>query len=136
MAVTFESEAGLLGVRFTDPGIMTAAPYRVVDPTHWVFSGTGLKEGASFGEKSLHERIPGGASGHETDKRSPSSPPGTVLLATGLNPDGGGAEMVLHETASGGSVFSVGSITWPACVLVDEHVSRITRNVLSRFLDG
>ena len=68
-----ESEAHLLGVVYTATGIMTAAPYRVVDQSHWVFEGTGLKEGDLFGEKSLHMRIPGGASGHETDKISPKS---------------------------------------------------------------
>jgi hypothetical protein len=31
-------------------------------------------------------------------------------------------------------VFSAGSITWPSCVLVDEAVSKITRNVIERFL--
>src|SRR5207244_1942751 len=80
-----ESEANLLGVVCTDAGIMTAAPYRVVDPDHWVFAGTGLRAGDTFGEHSLHERCPGGASGHETDKRSPSSPPATILVAKGLN---------------------------------------------------
>jgi N,N-dimethylformamidase len=131
-----ESEANLLGVVCTDAGIMTAAPYRVEQPEHWVFAGTGLNDGDTFGHRSLHERVPGGASGHETDKMSASSPPGALLLAKGLNPDGGGAEMVIHDTEYGGSVFSVGSITWPASLLVDTHVSRITRNVLEQFLNG
>ncbi len=93
---------------------MTAAPYRVVKADHWALAGTGLEAGDTFGEKSLHERIPGGASGHETDKRSPSSPAGVELLAKGLNPDGGGAELVTFETASGGAVFSAASICWPS----------------------
>jgi hypothetical protein len=131
-----ESEANLLGVVYTDPGVMTAAPYVVRQADHWVFAGTGLGNGDSFGEASLHERIPGGASGHETDKMSPYSPPGTLLLAKGTNIDEGGAEMVYYETASGGAAFSVGSITWPASILVDPHVSRITANVISHFLQG
>jgi hypothetical protein len=81
-----------------------------------------------------HERCPGGASGHETDKISRHSPPGTKLLAKGLNPDGGGAEMARYETATGGAVFAAGSIVWPSSLLVDRHVSRITRNVLERYL--
>ena len=132
---TLESEANLLGVVCTSEGIMTAAPYRVANESHWVFAGTGLHNGELFGQKSLHERVPGGASGHETDKRSASSPANTVLLAKGINPDNGGAEMVYHETASGGGVFSVGSITWVSALLVDGHVSRITHNVLDRFLE-
>lgn len=130
----FEPTAALLGVMYTTVGAMTGAPYRVVDDQHWAFNGTGLGNGDVFGAASLHERVPGGASGHETDKRMPTSPPGTRLLAKGLNPDDGGAEMVHFETASGGAVFSVGSITWPASILVDAGVSRITRNVLDHFM--
>ena len=115
---------------------MTGAPYRVVDAGHWVFAGTGLATGDTFGEKCLHMRCPGGASGHETDKISASSPPGVKLLAKGLNPDDGGAEMVVFDAPSGGSVFSVGSICYPSSLPVDEHVSRITANVLGRFLGG
>ena len=113
---------------------MTSAPYRMINEDHWVFAGTGLRNGDLFGEKSLHERCAGGASGHETDKMSPNSPPETVLLAKGTNPDDGGAEMTVYELANGGSVFSVGSITYPASLLVDDAISRITANVLSRFL--
>ena len=129
-----ESEAHLLGVVFTPSGMMTAAPYRVEAGDHWVFAGTGLKTGDLFGQASLHRRCPGGASGHETDKRSPASPVQTQLLARGLNPDNGGAEMVIFETPSGGAVFSAGSICYPASLLVDEGVSRVTANVLRRFL--
>ena len=131
---TYESEARLLGVVCTDAGIMTAAPYQVLDATHWAFAGTELRNGDLFGKESLHERIHGGASGHETDKRSPSSPSQAVLLAKGLNPEEGGAEMVTYETGGGGAVFSAGSITYPAGLLVDATLSRITRNVLERFL--
>jgi hypothetical protein len=131
-----ESEAALLGVVFTDTGIMTAAPYRVQNAAHWAFEGTGLGDGDLFGENSLHMRCPGGASGHETDKVSGSSPANVERLARGINPDQGGAEIVHYSTASGGAVFSVGSIAWPSAVLVDESVSQITRNVLERFLSS
>ncbi len=131
---TLESEASLLGVVCTDSGIMTAAPYRVVRDDHWILAGTGLRNGDLFGKDSLQERISGGASGHETDKMSPHSPPGTVMVAKGTNQDDGGAEIVTYETASGGAVFSVGSITWVASVLVDDAVSRVTANVITRFL--
>jgi hypothetical protein len=130
-----ESPAELLGVVFSEAGCATSAPFRAVDTNHWIFAGTGLKEGDKFGAHSLHERCPGGASGHETDKRTPSAPPATHLLARGMNANDGGAEMVYHEApVGGGAVFSVGSITWPACVLIDEACSKITRNVLERML--
>jgi hypothetical protein len=131
---TLESEANLLGVVCTAAGLMTAAPYRVECDSHWAFEGTGLRNGDLLGENTLHERVPGGASGHETDKRSPSSPANTVLLAKGTNADGGGAELVCHEPAGGGAVFSTGSITWIPALFPDARVSRITRNVLERFL--
>jgi len=129
-----ESEANLVGVVFTGSGAMTGAPYRVVDASHWTFAGTGVQNGDIFGEASLHERCPGGASGHETDKRSPSSPANMLLLAKGLNRDDGGAEIVYHEPGGGGAVFSVGSITWAASILLDDVVSRMTANVIERFL--
>ena len=131
-----ESEASLLGVVYDARGIMTAAPYRVVDAGHWAFEGTGLAEGNLFGQASLHERVPGGASGHETDKISKSSPPGTRLLAQGLNPGGGGADMSIVESAGKGAVFSAGSINWVSSILVDDAVSQITSNVLRRFAGG
>jgi N,N-dimethylformamidase len=51
-----------------------------------------------------------------------------------LNPDDGGAEMVVFDTPSGGAVFSVGSINYVASLPVDAAVSRITANVLHKFL--
>jgi hypothetical protein len=129
-----ESEANLLGVVFTDPGAMTVAPYEVVDSRHWAFTGTGLRKGDRFGTRMLHSRYGDGASGHETDKISPSSPKNVQLLARGLNPDDGGAHMVFFETPGGGAVFSVGSITFPSALFVDEPCSRIAANVLRRFL--
>lgn len=129
-----ESEASLLGVVTTEAGIMTAAAYRVVAADHWAFAGTGLRAGDAFGAHSMQERVPGGASGHKTDKMSASSPPNRVLLAQGLNAEGGGAHLIYYETPGGGAVFSAGSITYPACLLVDRAVSHITSNVIGRFL--
>ena len=128
-----ESQARLLGQVFTWPGAMTGAPYRVINPSHWCFGGTELGRGDLFGTESLHQRVPGGASGHETDKISPFSPENTELLAKGVNPDDGGAHMIYYDTPSGGEVFSVGSICWNASIVVDDNVSAITSNVIRRF---
>ena len=127
-------EAGLLGLATTETGIMTAAPYRVLDASHWVYGGTGLRDGDIFGQASLQERCSGGASGHETDKRTAMTPSDFVSLAKGINPDDGGAEMVIRESPGGGAVFNTGSITYVASLLVDEAVSTITSNVLRRFI--
>jgi N,N-dimethylformamidase len=134
-AVRHESAAKLLGMVCTPAGIMTAAPYRVLHAGHWAFAGTGLADGDHFGERSLHMRCPGGASGHETDKISSSAPPHMDHLAKGLNPDSGGADMIFYRTPNGGAVFSVGSVCYPSSLPVDLHVSRITANVLRRLLE-
>ena len=43
--------------------------------------------------------------------------------------------MTAHLSApTAGAVFSVGSICYPSSLLVDDGVSRVTRNVLERFL--
>jgi N,N-dimethylformamidase len=133
-AMRHESEANLLGVVFTPSGIMTGAPYRVIDASHWVFAGTQLKTGDLFGIQSLHRRCPGGASGHETDKISASSPANIIRLAKGTNVDDGGAEMTIFHTGSGGSVFSVGSINYCASLPIDDVISRLTKNVFQHFL--
>ncbi len=132
---THESGGNLLGVVTTLSGLMTAAPYEVKDESHWVFEGTELERGDLFGTETLQERIAGGASGQETDKISEHAPDELSLLAKGTNPNEGGAEMVYYETDSGGTVFSVGSITYPASLFVDEHTPVITKNVLDRFTE-
>jgi len=128
-----ESEAKLLGVEYSHSGYQTGAPYRVVDGSHWVFDGTGLRTGDAFGHASLHERCPGGASGHELDKVCEDSPANISRLAKGMNPVDTGAEMVMFETPSGGAVLSAGSLCWTLSIAVDEGVSNVTRNVLGRF---
>jgi N,N-dimethylformamidase len=129
-----ESPAALLGIEYTHGGFQTGAPYRVINDEHWAIADTGLKKGDLFGHESLHERCPGGASAHETDKIAATSPSSLVHLAKGDNPDGEGADLVIFDTASGGSVFSVGSFCWTLSLPIDDRVSSITTNVLRRFL--
>ncbi len=129
-----ESEANLLGVAYTHSGFQSATPYRVIDESHWAFDGTGFKRDDLFGHASLHERCPGGASGHELDKIGPDSPEGIQQLAKGINPDETGADLTIYETSSGGAVFSAGSLCWTLSIAVDDGVSAVTANVLRRFL--
>ena len=47
------------------------------------------------------------------------------------------SDMVMVEYPNGGAVFSVGSISWSACLShndYDNNVSRVMRNVLEGFL--
>ena len=106
----------------------------------------------------------GGASGTEIDAADPmlGTPPHTLILATSeghsantyLVPDETGlhhaamdgaqnpnvrADMTFFETPGGGAVFSVGSIAWPGSLphnSYDNNVSRVSENVLRRFVDG
>jgi len=130
-----ESQARLLGVEYSHSGYQSGAPYVVMDERHWAFAGTGLGRGDRFGHLSLHERCPGGASGHELDKISKDSPANLRHLAKGDNPEASGADLVFFETAGGGAVFSAGSLCWTLSIIVDPLVSRITANVLRRFLE-
>ena len=131
-----ESEAKLLGVAYTHSGFQTGAPYCVINDDHWVFAGTGLKNGDLFGMRSLHERCPGGASAHELDKISSDSPDNILHLAKGTNPDHTGADLTIYDTPSGGSVFAAGSLCWTLSLPVDDGTSAITRNVLRQFLES
>ncbi len=130
------SPAELIGVVCDGEG--TGAPYEVRDENHWIFNGTGLKNGDKFGINSMHERIPGGASGHETDNRTAHTGDGFISLAKGLNPDvpgSSGADMVYKDfPGAGGEVFSVGSMNYISSLLVDKPLSEITKNVLNHFL--
>ena len=124
-------EAEILGVQFSPAGYGSYATYRVTEPGHWIFQGTGVKEGELFGRENHNG---GGASGHETDKMSDASPVNTVLLARGTNSNAGGAHMVYLENQAGGKVFSVGSISFTGSLEVDPVISTITKNVLDDFL--
>ena len=125
-----EVESSLLGVVMSFAGMGTSAPYEAIDVDHPIFTNTKLKNGDKFGFNSLVSRCPGGASGHETDKRDSSTPANTRLHARGLNGEGAGAELVSLTTDSGGVVISVGSINWTASLPVDDQVALITRNAL------
>src|SRR5262249_60658620 len=115
-------------------GVKAVVPSALIGADQWVFAGTWLKRGDLFGIKTLHERYGDGASGHETDKISPSSPKNVPLLAKGRNPDDGGAHLVYFETPSGGAMFSAGSITYPTALFCDAPIALITENVLRKFL--
>jgi hypothetical protein len=131
------SEESILGVAHDQRGFTTWAPYKVLKSDHWIFSGTNLKDGDLVGQKGLNvspDEKPG-ASGWETDKIYPNTPKDAVLLARGINPDNGGSDMIIYEFPNGGNIFSVGSITFGGSLLVDDNISRITKNVIHKFLD-
>jgi hypothetical protein len=118
-------EAQLAGVQF-DAGDYGGrqGPYEVTGASTepWAFAGTGLADGAAFGRY-----------GFEIDKRAPSSPRDTHVLARIANLMGPGrsAEMTYYETRRGAKVFAAGALNFAASA-DDPAVSRLLENVWAR----
>jgi N,N-dimethylformamidase len=153
----------LVGVGFDAQVFTRSYPYEWREPARdpriaWAVEGIDLD--APLGDFGLRG---GGAAGLEVDRVEPTlgSPPHLLWLATADRLDYGGvptleelrtlhrgtmgdqnarvrADIAFFPTARGGAVFSTGSIAW-ACALshnnYDNSVSRLTGNVLRRFLD-
>lgn len=152
----------LVGVGFAAQGFDRSSHFRRMpdgrDPRlSFVFAGVGDEE--PIGNFGL---VGGGAAGHEIDRYDLTlgTPPNAMLLAVSEGhsdsyqrvveeiyftyPGAGGsqdpgvrADMVYFATAGGGAVFSVSSISWCGSLShnnYDNNVSRITANVLERFL--
>lgn len=153
----------LVGVGFSCQGFDLSSYYRrrpdsFAPEMAFVFAGIGDDE--LIGDFGL---IGGGAAGLELDRSGAElgTPPNAYLLASSqghtnayylvpeefleTGPALGGdenpnarADVVFMETPDAGAVFSVGSIAWAgslSCNDYDNNVSRITENVLRRFLD-
>jgi N,N-dimethylformamidase len=153
----------LVGVGFDAQVFDRSAPYRRLKDSFdtrasFVFEGVGDNE--VIGDFGLRG---GGAAGLEIDRADATlgSPPSLLLLATADRIGYGGlpspeefrtthrgltgeqnarvrADMTLFPTAHGGAVFTTGSIAWVCSLSHNEYennVSRITGNVLRRFLD-
>jgi hypothetical protein len=117
-------EAGLVGVQYvaSNYGVHQGGYIANTAGAPWVFAGTGLANGQSFGSY-----------GYEIDIRSPATPAGTILLASipDLMGPGRTAEMTYYETAAGAKVFAAGALNFGASV-GDRVVARILDNVWTR----
>ena len=153
----------LVGVGFSSTLFNRSAHYRRTAasrlPRHaFVFEGVGDDE--PIGDFGLRG---GGAAGMEIDRWDPAlgAPPNSVVLASSSDVGIGGllsveefvtttraldgvqngrvrADMVFFETPGGGAVWSTGSIAWATSLSsngFENNVSRITENVLRRFLE-
>ena len=130
-------EEALLGVMFVASPV--DSDIVVENTSHWVFSGTGLRDG---------DRLPG-LLGYEVDAiHGIASPPNLVRLASSpyTTDDGqsGVSHMTIHTTPSGAIVFATGTIQWswglddygPSARgnRVSVAAQQITRNVLNRMI--
>jgi hypothetical protein len=99
-------ESGLIGVQYraNDDG-RRQAPFVIADTAAapWLFERTGLQNGSLLGDNV-------GGYGIEIDTTTPSSPPGTRVLASipDLFGPGLSAEMAYYETDVGARVFAAG----------------------------
>ncbi len=86
----------------------------------WLFAGTGLSDGSTFG-----------SGGIEIDKTSADSPRGVKVLAEIPNLFGPGftAQMTYYETPAGAKVFAAGAFTLAGSVLDDPVVGRLVQNL-------
>ncbi len=153
----------LVGNGFSVQGRHLGFPYRftaaIGDP-RVAFMAEGLEAapGDVFGDSGA---MGGGAAGFELDSADPhrGTPPDALVVAKGvvIHPDYGPvnedmlvlrhprrqedwscADMVFFETAAGGAVFSVGSMTYVGSLPPDGYgntLARLTTNVLRRFRD-
>ncbi len=145
------SETALGGVSYRHGGGWWSGPrdplgYTVVDAGHWVFDGTGLREGQQFGAE---QRLVGyECDGARLDYRDPDRPRirpdpgdhavhllGLARLGSGWQEraDGESAVATMVLSAPGGVVFTAATTDWPRLLAAgDAAVDRITRNVLDR----
>ena len=115
-------ESALVGVQYlsNDYG-RHHGTYVVVGANHapWAFRGTSLRQGSHFGHGGI-----------EIDARTPSSPPGTIVLAAMPNLHGPGlsAEMTYYRTARGARVFASGTLNFAGTAL-EPRVSALLENL-------
>ena len=100
------------------------APFVVTGATQapWLFAGTGLVNGSSFGRYGI-----------EIDAAGRSSPAGTIVLARipDLLGPGKTAEMTYYETPAGAKVFAAGAINF-AATATTPPVSALLENLWTR----
>jgi hypothetical protein len=117
-------ESALVGVQFIASGNgQHAASYRVVqsEAGRWIFEGTGLEPGSSFGRFGI-----------EIDRTTRFSPRGVDVVAEirGLF-KAGSAQMTYYETGRGAKVFAAGAFTLAGASLREPN-STILANLWER----
>lgn len=123
------SEASLLGVAYTELSYGTYDAYKVINPNHWMFEGTNVKEGDEFGETGLDGR---GISGDELDFTNNFSPQNVVLLAKGINNNNNGGDFVIIENKQS-AILSTGSIASGSGLGVDNVFTKMMSNFMGRY---
>jgi hypothetical protein len=124
-------EAALIGVQYlaNDRGERQGAFVVQNSGTHWLWSGTALAPGSTFGELI-------GGYGIEIDHITSDSPVGTSAVAEIPDLFGPGltAEMSYYETSNGAKVFAAGALdfggsasTWPIRQMLENLWDRLSK---------
>jgi len=124
-----EPEARLLGAQYraNDDGQKQGLfVVRSGSTAPWLWDGTGLGDGSTFGS-------PVGGYGIEIDATTPDSPPGTIVLAEipDLYAPGVTAQMTYYETPAGAKVFAAGALDFGGSVSF-QPMRRMLENLWSR----
>jgi hypothetical protein len=124
-------EAAVIGVQYRandEGGDQGDFVVRSAQTAPWLWQGTGLGNGDTFGEFV-------GGYGIEIDSMTSASPPGTIVLAEIPDIFGPGltAQMTYYETAAGAKVFAAGALdfggssdTWPVTHMLQNLWSRLS----------
>jgi hypothetical protein len=122
-------ESALIGVQYRandDGRIQRPFIVRAADTAPWLFAGTGLSNGAVFGQEL-------GGYGIEIDQVTPVTPPGAIVLADIPDLYGPGltAQMTYYEAATGAKVFAGGAIDFGGSAMITP-VRRMLENLWVR----
>lgn len=121
--------------------------YAAFNTHHWVFNGTGLKEGDEYGYdgKIVGVEVDGVNFSFQNGIPKPSGGDGTpsnfriLSLSPAFNTEGfgdGHSTAGIYLTPNGGAVFNASTTNWTNGLRVDSRVSRITKNVFNQFIKG
>lgn len=147
-------ERSLIGVATERCGV-PGTPFVVQDADHFLFAGTGVSNGDTFGDFGLNDGFGNGkANAWEVDTSNGSGamstdPPGCAMnprivppstLPDGLTviavgePDAGGVggDITYYDHPGGGFVFAAGSLTFGGSLVVDPVLTGLMRNVMQR----
>jgi hypothetical protein len=153
-----DAENTLTGVSFRNGGERdrddhpVPVGYRVQHADHWVYAGTGLRDGDVFGDAPDEYLVGYECDGADFDRADleagrpvtatgrDGTPPGFTILGVGdTRPSGWGqgnsaATMGVWTSAGGGTVFTAATTDWPRVLTAGRTaaVERITGTVLDR----
>lgn len=115
--------------------------FTVLDPTAWVFAGTGVRAGQMFGQGAAGLEVDGvvfscDANGFPGLVDGSDGTPLNYHILAYVPATHGYGTVGYYTNSAGGTVFNAGSQEWVSALFNDPVVARITRNVLERFSLG